>query len=215
MRAAKSPKQPAKTPAAIDLEAELARISGMNINELRSLWRERERAGASLRLFKGPACPRACLCNPGRTARRPIQGVEEASRQSRCAGRTSAPHKAGFRNRSANMPAPAINCSWSRVASPGRAEPIQASQQSPKRSPGRAGTALASSASGTNRRDRPHLKTPEAAREEDLTAEGKVVRRHIKAGLFTLLALPVFNVLTPLAELRHDWRRLTIKNPDA
>jgi hypothetical protein len=58
------------------------------------------------------------------------------------------------------------------------------------------------------------LKTPEAAREEDLTAEGKVVR-HIKAGLFTLLALPVFNVLMPLAELRHAWRRLTIKNPDA
>jgi hypothetical protein len=42
MRAAKSPKQPAKAPAAIDLEAELARIAAMNINELRSLWRERE-----------------------------------------------------------------------------------------------------------------------------------------------------------------------------
>jgi hypothetical protein len=45
MRAAKSPKQPAKAPAAIDLEAELERIAGMNINELRSLWREREGRG--------------------------------------------------------------------------------------------------------------------------------------------------------------------------
>jgi hypothetical protein len=42
MRPVKSPKQPAKAPAAIDLEAELARIAAMNINELRSLWRERE-----------------------------------------------------------------------------------------------------------------------------------------------------------------------------
>ena len=42
MRPAKSPKQPAKAPAAIALEAELDRIAGMNINELRSLWRERE-----------------------------------------------------------------------------------------------------------------------------------------------------------------------------
>jgi hypothetical protein len=42
MRAANLRKQPAKAPAAIDLEAELARIAGMNINELRSLWRERE-----------------------------------------------------------------------------------------------------------------------------------------------------------------------------
>jgi hypothetical protein len=39
---AASKKQPAKKPAAIDLEAELARIAAMNINELRSLWRERE-----------------------------------------------------------------------------------------------------------------------------------------------------------------------------
>jgi hypothetical protein len=42
MRAVKSTKQPAKAPAAIDLEAELARIAGMNTNEVRSLWRERE-----------------------------------------------------------------------------------------------------------------------------------------------------------------------------
>src|SRR5947209_17494671 len=42
MPAATSKKQPAKKPAAIDLEAELARIAAMNINELRSLWRERE-----------------------------------------------------------------------------------------------------------------------------------------------------------------------------
>jgi hypothetical protein len=42
MRAANVRKQPAKAPAASDLEAELARIAGMNINELRSLWRERE-----------------------------------------------------------------------------------------------------------------------------------------------------------------------------
>jgi hypothetical protein len=42
MRAAKSPKQPAKAPAASNLEAELARIAGMNVHELRSLWRERE-----------------------------------------------------------------------------------------------------------------------------------------------------------------------------
>jgi hypothetical protein len=42
MRAANPRKQPAKAPAASDLEAELARIAGMNINELRSLWRERE-----------------------------------------------------------------------------------------------------------------------------------------------------------------------------
>ena len=42
MPAAKAKKQPAKKPAAIDLEAELARIAAMNINELRSLWRERE-----------------------------------------------------------------------------------------------------------------------------------------------------------------------------
>jgi hypothetical protein len=42
MRPAKSQKQPAKAPAASDLEAELSRIAGMNINELRSLWRERE-----------------------------------------------------------------------------------------------------------------------------------------------------------------------------
>jgi hypothetical protein len=39
---AASKKQPAKKPAAIDLEAELARIAAMNIGELRSLWRERE-----------------------------------------------------------------------------------------------------------------------------------------------------------------------------
>ena len=43
MPAAQSKKQPAKKPAAsIDLEAELARIAAMNINELRALWRERE-----------------------------------------------------------------------------------------------------------------------------------------------------------------------------
>jgi hypothetical protein len=42
MPAATSKKQPAKKPAAIDLEAELARIAAMNIGELRSLWRERE-----------------------------------------------------------------------------------------------------------------------------------------------------------------------------
>jgi hypothetical protein len=42
MRAAKSAKQPARAPAASDLKAELARIAAMNINELRSLWRERE-----------------------------------------------------------------------------------------------------------------------------------------------------------------------------
>jgi hypothetical protein len=42
MPAGKSKKQPAKKPAAIDLEAELARIAAMNIGELRSLWRERE-----------------------------------------------------------------------------------------------------------------------------------------------------------------------------
>jgi hypothetical protein len=37
-----SKKQPAKRPAAIYLEAELARIAAMNKNELRGLWRERE-----------------------------------------------------------------------------------------------------------------------------------------------------------------------------
>jgi hypothetical protein len=42
MRAVKSPKRLARKPAAIDLEAELARIAAMNIGELRSLWRERE-----------------------------------------------------------------------------------------------------------------------------------------------------------------------------
>ena len=42
MPAAKSPKQPAKRPAAIDLEAELAAIAAMKIVELRKLWRERE-----------------------------------------------------------------------------------------------------------------------------------------------------------------------------
>ena len=42
MPAITSKKQPAKKPAAIDLEAELARIAAMNKNELRSLWRERE-----------------------------------------------------------------------------------------------------------------------------------------------------------------------------
>jgi hypothetical protein len=42
MRAANLRKQPAKAPAAIDLEAELDRIAAMNINELGSLWRERE-----------------------------------------------------------------------------------------------------------------------------------------------------------------------------
>jgi hypothetical protein len=42
MRAVRSKKQPAKKPAAIDLEAELARIAAMNIGELRGLWRERE-----------------------------------------------------------------------------------------------------------------------------------------------------------------------------
>src|SRR5947209_14631176 len=42
MPGATSKKQPAKKPAAIDLEAELARIGAMNIGELRSLWRERE-----------------------------------------------------------------------------------------------------------------------------------------------------------------------------
>jgi hypothetical protein len=39
---AASKKQRAKKPAAIDLEAELARIAAMNIGELRGLWRERE-----------------------------------------------------------------------------------------------------------------------------------------------------------------------------
>jgi hypothetical protein len=42
MPAAKPKKQPAKKPAAIDLETELARIAAMNKNELRSLWREQE-----------------------------------------------------------------------------------------------------------------------------------------------------------------------------
>jgi hypothetical protein len=42
MPAVASKKQPAKKPAAIDLDAELDRIAAMNINELRSLWRERE-----------------------------------------------------------------------------------------------------------------------------------------------------------------------------
>jgi hypothetical protein len=42
MPVAKSKKQPAKKPAAIDLEAELARIAAMNKNELRSLRREQE-----------------------------------------------------------------------------------------------------------------------------------------------------------------------------
>jgi hypothetical protein len=42
MCAVKSPTRPARKPAAIDLEAELARIAAMNIGELRSLWRERE-----------------------------------------------------------------------------------------------------------------------------------------------------------------------------
>jgi hypothetical protein len=42
MPAVKSKKQPAKKPAAIDLEAELEQIRAMNKNELRSLWRERE-----------------------------------------------------------------------------------------------------------------------------------------------------------------------------
>jgi|SRR5947209_4488661 len=42
MSLVKSRKQPARKPAVIDLEAELARIAAMNINELRKLWRERE-----------------------------------------------------------------------------------------------------------------------------------------------------------------------------
>ena len=42
MRSPNGRKQPAKKPAAINLEAELARIGAMNIGELRSLWRERE-----------------------------------------------------------------------------------------------------------------------------------------------------------------------------
>jgi hypothetical protein len=42
MPAAKSKKQPARKPAAIDLEEELARIAAMNVYGLRSLWRERE-----------------------------------------------------------------------------------------------------------------------------------------------------------------------------
>jgi hypothetical protein len=42
MPAATHTKQAAKKPAAIDLEAELARIAAMNIVELRKLWRERE-----------------------------------------------------------------------------------------------------------------------------------------------------------------------------
>jgi hypothetical protein len=42
MPAAKAKKQPARKPAAIDLDAELARIAAMNKNELRGLWRERE-----------------------------------------------------------------------------------------------------------------------------------------------------------------------------
>ena len=42
MRSTNSQKQPAKKPAAIDLEAELARIAAMYIYELRKLWRERE-----------------------------------------------------------------------------------------------------------------------------------------------------------------------------
>jgi hypothetical protein len=51
-------KQPAKKPAAIDLEAELARIAAMNIGELRSLWRERLYAPPSagrLALGRAPA----------------------------------------------------------------------------------------------------------------------------------------------------------------
>jgi hypothetical protein len=42
MPAVRTKKQPARKPAAIDLEAELARIAAMNIGELRSLWGERE-----------------------------------------------------------------------------------------------------------------------------------------------------------------------------
>jgi hypothetical protein len=42
MPGTKHAKQPARKPAAIDLEAELERIAAMNIIELRKLWRERE-----------------------------------------------------------------------------------------------------------------------------------------------------------------------------
>ena len=42
MRSLNGRKQQTKKPAAVDLEAELARIAAMNIYELRSLWRERE-----------------------------------------------------------------------------------------------------------------------------------------------------------------------------
>src|ERR1700757_978280 len=59
MPAATSKKQLARKPAAIDLEAELARIAAMNIGELRSLWRERE-GGEAPKGFSKDLLARAC-----------------------------------------------------------------------------------------------------------------------------------------------------------
>jgi hypothetical protein len=59
--------------------------------------------------------------------------------------------------------------------SPGRAEPFRASQPLPRRSPARAGTAHASSASGTIRIDRLHGRGGEGPREEALAAKAAYV----------------------------------------
>jgi hypothetical protein len=75
-----SKKQPAKKPDAIDLEAELTRIATTNIVELRSLWREREGREAPKGFSKDLLARALNLCNPGRTARRPVQGAEKAPR---------------------------------------------------------------------------------------------------------------------------------------
>src|SRR5947209_9497781 len=93
MHAANLRKQPAKAPAAIDLEAEPARIAGMNINELRSLWREREGREAPVGFSKDLIARALALRRPERTARRLIQGGKEAPRQSQCAGRTTVSNK--------------------------------------------------------------------------------------------------------------------------
>ena len=66
MPAAKSKKQPAKKPAAIDLEAELARIAARNIKELRGLCRELE----------GRRPPSAL---PGTHRQRPRDSIQENS----------------------------------------------------------------------------------------------------------------------------------------
>jgi hypothetical protein len=82
--AAKHTKEPARKPAAIDLEAELARIAAMDTQRAPPPLARAGGQGGAARVLEGTQRPRARLRHPGRTARGPLPRAEEAFCQSRC-----------------------------------------------------------------------------------------------------------------------------------